>query len=490
MELSRHETRCSRRRPPRSAATRPRHRRRRGARLAAAVGLLALAGSALYAPTAATAATPRPRQPPRPAARRRDRRLDRRPGRHARFEVLTPTLIRMEYAGDNQFQDAATFNAVNRSFPRSPSRRRSRTATARSPPVGHPALQGGQRAVHRREHLGHSRRHQRHRGAGVPVLLRLRHRVPGRERPAQRRRGGRLRPRELHRFRLRRRLHQVHRRLSHAGRVRGPVGRDLPARRAVRERHRRRRQERHPHPVDHGQRRARPDADPARHRLVGHLVHRVGAGHARRRLDTDRHRAERRPTAATSTWTASPSPRPAPPTPRPAPPARCSPPPTAPARPTLLGGWVQLAGQPGHRPTATERPRHPGPRRLVPAGRHAHRAAERRRHRHRPARRTAPSPTRTATSSATAQNYKQGLVRPQRPDRRRRTCCRSPLTASGTPATTPTAPPTTRTRCCPTFRSHVHADRLAGRGHRLEVAQPVERLELEHRAVPRSAARS
>jgi len=35
----------------------------------------------------------------------------------ARFTVLTPTLIRMEYAGDQVFQDAATFNAVNRSFP-------------------------------------------------------------------------------------------------------------------------------------------------------------------------------------------------------------------------------------------------------------------------------------------------------------------------------------------------------------------------------------
>jgi len=35
----------------------------------------------------------------------------------ARFTVLTPTLIRLEYAEDLAFQDAATFNAVNRSFP-------------------------------------------------------------------------------------------------------------------------------------------------------------------------------------------------------------------------------------------------------------------------------------------------------------------------------------------------------------------------------------
>ena len=33
---------------------------------------------------------------------------------HARFEVLSPTLIRMEYAGDDRFTDAATFNAIGR----------------------------------------------------------------------------------------------------------------------------------------------------------------------------------------------------------------------------------------------------------------------------------------------------------------------------------------------------------------------------------------
>src|SRR3954471_17780012 len=33
---------------------------------------------------------------------------------HARFEVLSPTLIRMEYAGDDRFADAATFNAIGR----------------------------------------------------------------------------------------------------------------------------------------------------------------------------------------------------------------------------------------------------------------------------------------------------------------------------------------------------------------------------------------
>ena len=32
----------------------------------------------------------------------------------ARFEVLSPTLIRLEYAGDQHFEDAATFNAIGR----------------------------------------------------------------------------------------------------------------------------------------------------------------------------------------------------------------------------------------------------------------------------------------------------------------------------------------------------------------------------------------
>jgi len=83
-------------------------RRRRAARIPAAAGLLALAGTALYSPAAATAATSTKAEAAASAPV-----VDG----SARFEVLTPTLIRMEYAGDNQFQDAATFNAVNRSFP-------------------------------------------------------------------------------------------------------------------------------------------------------------------------------------------------------------------------------------------------------------------------------------------------------------------------------------------------------------------------------------
>ena len=36
----------------------------------------------------------------------------------ARFEVLTPTLIRLEYAADGSFEDGATFNVINRALPK------------------------------------------------------------------------------------------------------------------------------------------------------------------------------------------------------------------------------------------------------------------------------------------------------------------------------------------------------------------------------------
>src|SRR5438270_6572407 len=39
---------------------------------------------------------------------------------HARFEILTPTLIRLEYSGDDRFQDSPTFNVPNRNFPAIP----------------------------------------------------------------------------------------------------------------------------------------------------------------------------------------------------------------------------------------------------------------------------------------------------------------------------------------------------------------------------------
>jgi alpha-glucosidase (family GH31 glycosyl hydrolase) len=77
-------------------------------RAAASAVLLALAGSALFPHGAAYA----------DAARQHPNALSAAvTDGDARFEVLTPTLIRLEYAGDGVFQDSATFNAVNRSFP-------------------------------------------------------------------------------------------------------------------------------------------------------------------------------------------------------------------------------------------------------------------------------------------------------------------------------------------------------------------------------------
>ncbi|HEY3478470.1 MAG TPA: alpha-xylosidase, partial [Streptomyces sp.] len=67
---------------------------RRACALALAAGTVA----------ALTAATPAAAQPARRAVT----------AGNARFQVLSPTLIRTEYAGDGHFTDAATFNAVGR----------------------------------------------------------------------------------------------------------------------------------------------------------------------------------------------------------------------------------------------------------------------------------------------------------------------------------------------------------------------------------------
>jgi alpha-glucosidase (family GH31 glycosyl hydrolase) len=73
-----------------------------GAALASVIGLVVAAS-----PATASAAT------------RADRHAVR--SGDARFEVLSPTLIRMEYAGDRKFTDAATFNAIGRDgFGRTP----------------------------------------------------------------------------------------------------------------------------------------------------------------------------------------------------------------------------------------------------------------------------------------------------------------------------------------------------------------------------------
>ncbi len=78
-------------------------RGRRSAFLAAVTGAAVL--------TAAPLAAAQP--PNRPPARTGIAVVDG----PARFEVLTPALVRMEYAADRHFQNAATFNAVNRNLP-------------------------------------------------------------------------------------------------------------------------------------------------------------------------------------------------------------------------------------------------------------------------------------------------------------------------------------------------------------------------------------
>ncbi|WP_371483765.1 ricin-type beta-trefoil lectin domain protein [Kitasatospora sp. NBC_00315] len=77
---------------------------RRARRILAVGGCLALLSAALVGATVAAA----------PAARAAS---DVVTDGNARFEVLSPTLVRLEYAGDGVFQDGTTFNAVNRTFP-------------------------------------------------------------------------------------------------------------------------------------------------------------------------------------------------------------------------------------------------------------------------------------------------------------------------------------------------------------------------------------
>jgi Glycosyl hydrolases family 31/Carbohydrate binding module (family 35)/Domain of unknown function (DUF5110)/Carbohydrate binding module (family 6) len=86
----------------RSPARRARHVLRRRATVAALAGSLAaitMAGAGQVSATAPAAAHPRI-----PSVTSGD----------ARFEILSPTLIRTEYAQDGKFTDAATFNAVGR----------------------------------------------------------------------------------------------------------------------------------------------------------------------------------------------------------------------------------------------------------------------------------------------------------------------------------------------------------------------------------------
>ena len=198
---------------------------------------------------------------------------------NARFEVLTPTLIRLEYAGDDAFQDGATFNAVNRSFPVPPyttdvtsdGYREIHTSGADA------ALQAGQRSVHRRQPHGHHGRHRRHHAR--PPSPRTASRAP----PARRRTrcsagpppprtttpatpapasspGTRAPAAAVHPGRLAVPSTGTYRLLVRYANSTGGDGRH------------------HPHPVHPGERRGRAGPQLPGHRLLGHLVHRLGHG--------------------------------------------------------------------------------------------------------------------------------------------------------------------------------------------------------------------
>ena len=80
---------------------------------AATVLATIILGSAMAVSQPATASSPRATSAASPRATSAADKNAVRSG-DARFEVLSPTLIRMEYAGDGKFTDAATFNAVGR----------------------------------------------------------------------------------------------------------------------------------------------------------------------------------------------------------------------------------------------------------------------------------------------------------------------------------------------------------------------------------------
>ena len=97
-----------------------RDRRNRAAALLATGTLIATTVVGLAVAPASSASQPaqpsRPAQPSQPAASK-----SAIVSGNARFEVLSPTLIRTEYAGDSHFVDAGTFNAIGRdSFRRTP----------------------------------------------------------------------------------------------------------------------------------------------------------------------------------------------------------------------------------------------------------------------------------------------------------------------------------------------------------------------------------
>ena len=274
----------------------------------------------------------------------------------------------------------------------------------------------------------------------------------------------------------------------HAGRLGGPGGRHLPAPGALRQLHRRRRADDDPHAVHHAStaRPGRSSASRPRHRgttwstasvtvtlpaginTIGVVQNAADSGNVN--LDS---------IAVTPTADDDAT--------RPAPTAltdhRLRRRPDRHAR-----RLVALAGQPGDAAGAGA-PGHPGPRRLVPARRHPHRAADADARRHRPALARRPAlPGRLLLRLRP--ELQAGPGRPQRADRRRRPAARVRLRGLVLALLRLHAPPTTRTRCCRTFRSTFTPIDWLVVDTDWKSPEPVERLELEPGAVPRPAGRS
>ena len=217
-----------------------------------------------------------------PAAARPDRQTV--VAGNARFQVLSPTLIRTEYAGDGRFQDAATFNAVGRDdftptpFTSSTARRRTDDPDQR----GNADLPPGLRPVRRREprHQPDRRTRDGRRRTLASADLRGR-RVVRSRRPDRGRLGRRHRPQRLHRRRIPRRLRN-HRRPGQRRRQRRR-SRGLHTHRPVRQRHRRRRQTRSTDSQPVRRRWSGPEHLLRPDRRLGHLVARLRADHAQRR---------------------------------------------------------------------------------------------------------------------------------------------------------------------------------------------------------------
>ncbi|HEY7009497.1 MAG TPA: carbohydrate-binding protein, partial [Jatrophihabitantaceae bacterium] len=77
-------------------------------------GLVRLSGAAIAAVTLVGLASAAPRASAAPTLRTSSHTVTAGP---ARFEVLTPTLIRLEYAADGHFENGPTFNVVTRNLP-------------------------------------------------------------------------------------------------------------------------------------------------------------------------------------------------------------------------------------------------------------------------------------------------------------------------------------------------------------------------------------